>query len=211
MCYIDKPSQTSKYYQYHFRLGIDDCLRSYVYTIVGSRDLWADRRSLTFGLLLFLSWVPIYLFYTTSTHLLDDISRRETKYALDEHTLFYEAFDSLTPMVARAEIILNWFVLIKFTLIIIAVKGTIEPLVALAGWQLWRPRVWSTKKKDYLGWLLLSQPFSYQSLTFAIISMFMFQMGDIKPGLLFLAFYTRLCGHNFMIFKPFSQVFKFPT
>ena len=41
--------------------------------------------------------------------------------------------------------------------------------------------------------------------------MFMFQMGDIKPGLLFLAFYTRICGHNFMIFKPFSPVFKFPT
>ena len=100
---------------------------------VGSHDHLADRRSLTLGLLLFLSWVPIYLFYTTSTDLLDDISRRETKYALDEHILFYEAFDSLTPMVARAEIILNWFVLIKFTLIIIAVKGTIEPPVTLEG------------------------------------------------------------------------------
>ena len=83
-----------------------------------------DHRSPILGLLLFLSWVPIYLFYTTSTDLLDDISRRETKYATDEHTLFYEAFDSLTPLVAKAEIILNWFVLIKFTLIIIAVKGT---------------------------------------------------------------------------------------
>ena len=176
---------------------------------MGSHDHWADRRSQTFGLLLFLSWVPIYLFYTTSTDLLGDISRRESKYASDEHILFYEAFDSLTPMVARAEIILNWFVLIKFTLIIIAVKGTIEPPVVLEGWHLGRPIAWSTRKKDYLGWLLLSQPFSYQSITFAIISMFMFQMGDIKPGLLFLAFYTRLCGHNFMIFKPFSQVFKF--
>ena len=114
---------------------------------MGSHDHWADRRSLTFGLLLFLSWVPIYLFYTTSTDLLDDISRRETKYASDEHILFYEAFDSLTPMVTRAEIILNWFVLIKFTLIIIAVKGTIEPPVALEGWHLGRPRAWSISKK----------------------------------------------------------------
>ena len=84
----------------------------------------SQLNDLNFGLLLFLSWVPIYLFYTTSTDLLDDITRRESKYASDEHILFYEAFDSLTPLVARAEIILNWFVLIKFTLIIIAVKGT---------------------------------------------------------------------------------------
>ena len=99
------------------------------YMILHIHDRWTTicRRSLILGLLLFLSWVPIYLFYSTSTDLLDDISQRETKYATDEHTLFYEAFDSLTPLVAKAEIILNWFVLIKFTLIIIAVKGASEP------------------------------------------------------------------------------------
>ena len=122
---------------------------------MGSHDHWADRRSQTFGLLLFLSWVPIYLFYTTSTDLLDDISRRETKYASDEHILFYEAFDSLTPMVARAEIILNWFVLIKFTLIIIAVKGTIEPPVTLEGWHLWRPRALGQLEKRLFGMVVV--------------------------------------------------------
>ena len=63
-------------------------------------------------------------------------------------------------------------------------------------------------EKDYLAWLVVSRPFSNQSLLFALISMFMYYLEDIKPGLLFLSFYTRICGHNYMIFNPLSQVFK---
>ena len=64
-------------------------------------------------------------------------------------------------------------------------------------------------EKDYLAWLVVSRPFSNQSLLFAIISMFMYYLGDIKPGIIFL--YTRICGHNFMILNPLSQVFKFTS
>ena len=41
-------------------------------------------------------------------------------------------------------------------------------------------------EKDYLAWLVVSRPFSNQSLLFAIISMFMYYLGDIKPGIIFI-------------------------
>ena len=80
-----------------------------------------DILNIIFGFLLFLSWVPIYLFYSASTELLLAISQR-SDWMENEQLMFYMSFIILTPLVAKAEMSLNWFVLIKFILIIIAVK-----------------------------------------------------------------------------------------